>query len=105
MPIPSQSASQTRFAVSIYNLNGKFRLCFIRLSEISSYGSKSLSPQTSPTRSSRGSKLGALDNLVISTIYNVSSKLCAASSSALSKPVAIVPDPDEEEVSHDKNLL
>ena len=71
---------------------------FFRLSEMYSYGSKSLSPQISPTRSSRSSKLEALDNLVISTIYNVSSKLCAASSSALSKAATVIPDPGEEEV-------
>ena len=55
-------------------------------------------PQVSPSKS-RTKQLEALDNLVISTIYNVSSKLCASSSSVLRKTVAVLPEQEEEQVS------
>ena len=41
---------------------------------------KPAEPKISPSRSRSGSRLEALDNLVISTIYSVSSKLCANTS-------------------------
>lgn len=87
MPIPAHSNSHTR------------------LNERSMYGSKSLSPQVSPSKSGRGSKLEALDNLVISTIYNVSSKLCSASSLALRKASSVFPDQGEEQASTVETVL
>ena len=58
------------------------------------YGSKS--PKISPSKSR--SKLEALDNLVISTIYNVSNKLCGASANVLRKAVDVFPEQEEEQV-------
>lgn len=49
--------------------------------------------EKSPSRS----KTEALDNLVISTIHNVSSKLCLASSSLLRKAAKLIPVEDEEQ--------
>ena len=63
-------------------------------------GPKQLSPPISPSKSSRSSKLEALDNLVISTIFNVSSKLCGTSLSALKNAAAAIPDQNEEEVQN-----
>ena len=68
-----------------------------RLHDRALYGSVSLSPHTSPSKS-RTKQMEALDNLVISTIYNVSSKLCASSSAVLRKTVALLPEQDEEQV-------
>ena len=64
------------------------------LAQRSLYGSKS--PQISPSKSR--SKLEALDSLVISTIYNVSNKLCGASANVLRKAATVFPDQDEEQV-------
>jgi len=75
-----------------------------RLQERALYGSASLSPNLSPTKS-RSKQLEALDNLVISTIYNVSSKLCASSSSVLRKTVALLPEQDEEQAGTVETIL
>lgn len=75
-----------------------------RLADRSLYGSASLSPQVSPSKS-RTKQLEALDNLVISTIYNVSSKLCASSSSVLRKTVAVLPEQEEEQASTVETVL
>ena len=64
------------------------------LAQRSLYGFKS--PQISPSKSR--SKLEALDSLVISTIYNVSNKLCGASANVLRKVATVFPDQDEEQV-------
>merc|ERR1719419_1475761 len=58
------------------------------LAQRSFYGPKS--PQISPSKSR--SKLEALDSLVISTIYNVSNKLCGASANVLRKAVNVFPE-------------
>ena len=42
--------------------------------------------------------LEALDSLVISTIYNVSTKLCGASANVLRRAVNVFPEQDEEQV-------
>lgn len=75
-----------------------------RLQDRALYGSASLSPQVSPTKS-RTKQLEALDNLVISTIYNVSSKLCAASSSVLRRTVAVLPEQEEEQATTVETVL
>jgi len=75
-----------------------------RLQERALYGSTSLSPNLSPTKS-RSKQLEALDNLVISTIFNVSSKLCASSSSVLRKTVALLPEQDEEQAGTVETIL
>ena len=67
------------------------------LAQRSLYGSKS--PQISPSKSR--SKLEALDSLVISTIYNVSNKLCRAAANVLRKAENAFPDQDEEQVCSD----
>ena len=56
----------------------------------------SKSPQISPSKSR--SKLEALDSLVISTIYNISNKLCGASANVLRKAANVFPEKDEEQV-------
>merc|ERR1719362_2659404 len=71
-----------------------------RLQERALYGSAYLSPTKS-----RSKQLEALDNLVISTIYNVSSKLCASSSSVLRKTVALLPEQDEEQAGTVETIL
>ena len=53
--------------------------------------------QVSPSKSR--SKLEALDTLVISTIHNVSNKLCSSSAGVLRQAAAVFPDQDEEQVS------
>lgn len=57
------------------------------------YSCESFSRDKSPSRS----KTEALDNLVISTIHNVSSKLCLASSNILRKTAKLIPVEDEEQ--------
>jgi len=42
---------------------------------------------------------------VISTIFNVSSKLCASSSSVLRKTVALLPEQDEEQAGTVETIL
>jgi len=71
------------------------------LAQRSLYGSKS--PQISPSKSR--SKLEALDSLVISTIYNVSNKLCGASANVLKKAVNVFPEQDEEQASTIETVL
>jgi len=75
-----------------------------RLQDRSLYGSTSLSPQISPSKS-RSKQLEALDNLVISTIYNVSSKLCVASSNVLRKAITVLPEQEEEQASTVETVL
>ena len=53
--------------------------------------------QISPSKSR--SKLEALDTLVISTIHNVSNKLCSSSAGVLRQAAAVFPEQDEEQVS------
>jgi len=53
--------------------------------------------QVSPSKSR--SKLEALDTLVISTIHNVSNKLCSSSAGVLRQAAAVFPDQDEEQAS------
>ena len=64
------------------------------MSQRSLYNSRS--PQVSPNKSR--TKLEALDSLVISTIHNVSNKLCSNSASVLRQAAAVFPDQDEEQV-------
>lgn len=71
------------------------------LAQRSLYGSKS--PQISPSKSR--SKLEALDSLVISTIYNVSNKLCGASANVLRKAANVFPEQDEEQSSTIETVL
>jgi len=71
------------------------------LAQRSLYGSKS--PQISPSKSR--SKLEALDSLVISTIYNVSNKLCGASANVLRKAANVFPEHDEEQASTIETVL
>jgi len=71
------------------------------LAQRSFYGPKS--PQISPSKSR--SKLEALDSLVISTIYNVSNKLCGASANVLRKAVNVFPEQDEEQASTIETVL
>lgn len=52
--------------------------------------------QISPSKSR--SKLEALDTLVISTIHNVSNKLCSSSAGVLRQAAAVFPEQDEEQV-------
>ena len=54
--------------------------------------------QVSPNKSR--SKLEALDSLVISTIYNVSSKLCGASAGVLRRAATVCPEQDEDQVGN-----
>ena len=51
----------------------------------------------SPSKSR--SKLEALDTLVISTIHNVSNKLCSNGASVLRQAATMFPDQDEEQVN------
>jgi len=53
--------------------------------------------QISPSKSR--SKLEALDTLVISTIHNVSNKLCSSSAGVLRQAAAVFPEQDEEQAS------
>merc|ERR1712098_271443 len=71
------------------------------LAQRSLYRSKS--PQISPSKSR--SKLEALDSLVISTIYNVSNKLCGASANVLRKAANVFPEQDEEQASTIETVL
>jgi len=57
------------------------------------------SPQVSPNKSRSGSKLEALDSLVISTIHNVSNKLCSSSAAVLRQAALVFPDQDEDKAS------
>ena len=52
--------------------------------------------QISPSKGR--SKLEALDTLVISTIHNVSNKLCSSSAGVLRQAAAVFPEQDEEQV-------
>merc|ERR1712062_465138 len=61
--------------------------------------SSSRLPQTGISPSKSRSKLEALDTLVISTIHNVSNKLCSNSAGVLRQPAAIFPEPEEEQAS------
>merc|ERR1712106_246706 len=63
----------------------------------------SKSPQISPSKSR--SKLEALDSLVISTIYNISNKLCGASANVLRKATNVFPEKDEEQSSTLETVL
>jgi hypothetical protein len=75
----------------------------VRINEINSnFGSKSLSPKISPSRSR--SKLEALDNLVISTIYSVSSKLCGTSAHLIRRAGTAYPPSDDDQVNKKANL-
>ena len=60
--------------------------------------SSSRLPQTQISPSKSRSKLEALDTLVISTIHNVSNKLCSNSAGVLRQAAAIFPEPEEEQV-------
>ena len=51
----------------------------------------------SPNRSR--SKLEALDSLVISTIHNVSNKLCTSSAAVLRQAALVFPEHDEDKAS------
>lgn len=55
------------------------------------------SPQVSPNKSR--SKLEALDSLVISTIHNVSNKLCSSSAAVLRQAALVFPEQDEDKAS------
>merc|ERR550517_2258963 len=57
------------------------------------YACESFSHDRSPSRS----RTSSLDNLVISTLHNVSSKLCLASSGILRKAAKLIPDGDEDQ--------
>ena len=69
-------------------------LCFSSTLQLSS--SRLAQSQVSPSKSR--SKLEALDTLVISTIHNVSNKLCSSSAGVLRQAAAVFPDQDEEQV-------
>jgi len=55
------------------------------------------SPHVSPNKSR--SKLEALDSLVISTIHNVSNKLCSSSAAVLRQAALVFPEQDEDKAS------
>jgi len=57
------------------------------------------SPQSQISPSKSRSKLEALDTLVISTIHNVSNKLCGSSASVLRQAAQVFPEQDEEQNS------
>jgi hypothetical protein len=57
------------------------------------YACESFSHERSPSRS----RTSSLDNLVISTLHNVSSKLCLASSDILRKATKLLPEGDEDQ--------
>ena len=63
------------------------------------------SPQSQISPSKSRSKLEALDTLVISTIHNVSNKLCSNSASVLRQAAAVFPEQDEEQVGLLYNLI
>lgn len=60
-------------------------------------GARSAQSQMSPSKSR--TKLEALDTLVISTIHNVSNKLCSTSATLLRQAAAVFPEQDEEQAS------
>lgn len=75
-----------------------------RINEINgSMASKSLSPKISPSRSR--SKLEALDNLVISTIYSVSSKLCGTSAHLIRQAGDAYPPTDDDHAATLETVL
>ena len=65
------------------------------MSQRSLYSTRS--PQVSPNKSR--SKLEALDSLVISTIHNVSNKLCSSSAAVLRQAAVVFPHQDEDRAS------
>ena len=65
------------------------------MSQRSLYSTRS--PQVSPNKSR--SKLEALDSLVISTIHNVSNKLCSSSAAVLRQAALVFPHQDEDRAS------
>ena len=65
------------------------------VSQRSHYSSRS--PQVSPNKSR--TKLEALDSLVISTIHNVSNKLCSSSAAVLRQAALVLPLQSEERAS------
>jgi len=64
---------------------------------------KSISPKISPSRSR--SRLEALDNLVISTIYSVSSKLCNNTSNLIRRTQQSFPPADEDQATTIETVL
>jgi len=60
-------------------------------------GARSAQSQMSPSKSR--TKLEALDTLVISTIHNVSNKLCSTSATLLRQAASVFPEQDEEQAS------
>ena len=60
-------------------------------------GARSAQSQMSPSKSR--TKLEALDTLVISTIHNVSNKLCSTSATLLRQAASVFPEQDEEQVN------
>jgi len=66
---------------------------------------KPAEPKISPSRSRSGSRLEALDNLVISTIYSVSSKLCANTSNIIRRANQTFPPADEDQATTLETVL
>ena len=94
-PLPHTSPHYPHYYLDDDELILPIQSSHSNISQRSLYSTRS--PQVSPNKSR--SKLEALDSLVISTIHNVSNKLCSSSAAVLRQAAVVFPHQDEDRAS------
>ena len=94
-PLPQTSPQYPHYYLDDDELILPIQSSHSNISQRSLYSTRS--PQVSPQKPR--SKLEALDSLVISTIHNVSNKLCSSSAAVLRQAALVLPLQDEDRAS------